>query len=90
MTPSVLATDRQAEAASELAELTVGLDEETITVAVLLHVDGMTQEEIATALDLSRRTVGKRLQKFLSHTRKRAVQVETHVTGQMRAGEGHG
>lgn len=59
-------------AASTLAELTAGLDSETVTIAVLAHVDGLTQDEIATALDLSRRTVGKRLKRFLEHTRARA------------------
>src|SRR5439155_1668838 len=59
------------DALSELARLTEGLDEETLTVAVMSHVDGLTQEEIAAALDLSRRTVGKRLKRFLKHTRGR-------------------
>ncbi|MBI3180317.1 MAG: sigma-70 family RNA polymerase sigma factor [Deltaproteobacteria bacterium] len=56
----------------ELAELTRGLDEETLTVAVMAYVDGLTQEEIAVALQLSRRTIGKRLKRFLAHTRGRA------------------
>ena len=59
-------------AASTLAELLAGLDSETVTIAVLAHVDGLTQDEIALALDLSRRTVGKRLKRFLAHTRGRA------------------
>jgi DNA-directed RNA polymerase specialized sigma24 family protein len=63
---------RQSAAASELAELTVGLDDETLTVAVLAHVDGLTQDEIAETLDLSRRTIGKRLKHFAEHTRMRA------------------
>jgi len=68
---------RQAAAAEELAVLTIGLDEETLTVAVMAHVDGLTQEEIAEALDLSRRTIGKRLKRFLAHTRARAELPET-------------
>lgn len=59
-------------AASELAELTLGLDEETLTIAVMAHVDGLTQDEIANSLDLSRRTIGKRLKKFAEHTQTRA------------------
>jgi RNA polymerase sigma factor (sigma-70 family) len=59
-------------AASELAELTLGLDEETLTIAVMAHVDGLTQDEIASSLDLSRRTIGKRLKKFAEHTQARA------------------
>jgi RNA polymerase sigma-70 factor (ECF subfamily) len=68
--------ERRTSAAAELALLTEGLDPDTLTVAVLSHVDGLTQEEIADALDLSRRTVGKRLKKFLDHTRKRARKLE--------------
>lgn len=56
-----------------LARLTEGLDSETLTIAVMSHVDGLTQDEIAEALDLSRRTVGKKLKRFLEHTRKRAL-----------------
>jgi RNA polymerase sigma-70 factor (ECF subfamily) len=67
------ATARRAlAAASELAELTVGLDAETLTIAVMAHVDGLTQDEIADALELSRRTVGKRLKHFTEHARARA------------------
>jgi RNA polymerase sigma-70 factor (ECF subfamily) len=60
------------QAAQELAVLTEGLDDEALTVAVMIHVDGLTQDEIAVALDLSRRTIGKRLARFLAHTRARA------------------
>lgn len=74
-TPSA-GPDRQALAIQELAELTRGLDDETLTVAVMSHVDGLTQEEIAAALDLSRRTIGKRLKKFMNHTRQRAAKLE--------------
>ncbi len=63
-----------AAALEELAVLTVGLDEEVLTVAVMAHVDGLTQDEIADALDLSRRTVGKKLKRFLLHTRAQAAQ----------------
>jgi RNA polymerase sigma-70 factor (ECF subfamily) len=66
---------RRLQAAQQLAALTQGLDEDALTVAVMSHVDGLTQDEVAAALDLSRRTVGKRLKKFLSHTRKRAAQL---------------
>jgi len=73
-------------AASELAELTVGLDPETLTVAVMVHVDGLTQDEIAESLELSRRTVGKRLKRFAEHARARAG-----ATGLLAAGgEGGG
>ncbi len=55
-----------------LARLTSGLDDETLTIAVMSHVDGLTQDEIAEALDLSRRTIGKKLKRFIEYTRQRA------------------
>lgn len=57
----------------DLAFLTKGLSEEELTVAVLHHLDGYTQEGIAESLDLSRRTVGKILQRFEEHVKKRAA-----------------
>lgn len=57
----------------DLAFLTKGLTEEELTVAVLHHLDGYTQDGIAAALDLSRRTVGKILGRFEEHVKKRAA-----------------
>ena len=57
-------------AASELARLMDGLDDELVTIAVMSHLDGLTQDEISKAIGLSRRTIVKRLQKFASHARK--------------------
>jgi RNA polymerase sigma-70 factor, ECF subfamily len=57
----------------DLAFLTKGLSEEELTVAVLHHLDGYTQEGIAASLDLSRRTVGKILARFEEHVKKRAA-----------------
>jgi DNA-directed RNA polymerase specialized sigma24 family protein len=55
-------------------------------VAVLHHLDGYTQEGIADSLDLSRRTVGKILQRFEEHVKKRAAR-----SGFTESGEaGHG
>jgi RNA polymerase sigma-70 factor (ECF subfamily) len=65
--------EQQTAALEALAALTKGLDEETLTVAVMRYADQMTQEEIASALDLSRRTVATKLEQFLTHTRKRAL-----------------
>jgi RNA polymerase sigma factor (sigma-70 family) len=59
----------------DLAVLTRGLSEEEMTVAVLHHFDGYTQDGIAAALDLSRRTVGKILARFEDHIRKRAARM---------------
>jgi DNA-directed RNA polymerase specialized sigma24 family protein len=55
--------------------LTRGLSDEELTVAVLHHFDGYTQDGIAAALDLSRRTVGKILARFEDHIRKRAARL---------------
>jgi RNA polymerase sigma-70 factor (ECF subfamily) len=57
----------------DLAFLTRGLTEEELTVAVLHHLDGYTQDAIASSLDLSRRTVGKILVRFEEHVKKRAA-----------------
>jgi RNA polymerase sigma factor (sigma-70 family) len=59
----------------DLAMLARGLSDEDLTVAVLHHFDGYTQEGIAAALDLSRRTVGKILARFEGHIRKRAARM---------------
>ena len=56
----------------DLAFLTRGLSEDELTVAVLYHLDGYTQDDIASSLDISRRTVGKILVRFERHVRKRA------------------
>ena len=74
--PEAPSSEQRAAAIAELAELTSGLDEECLTVAVMAYVDGLTQDEIAAALDLSRRTIGKRLKRFLEYTRARASDLQ--------------
>jgi RNA polymerase sigma-70 factor (ECF subfamily) len=59
----------------DLALLTKGLSEEELTVAVMHHLDGYTQDGIAASLDLSRRTVGKILARFEDHVKKRAARL---------------
>ena len=70
----------------DLAFLTRGLSEEELTVAVLHHLDGYTQEGIAASLDLSRRTVGKILGRFEEHVKKRAARAG--FSAQQRASDG--
>jgi len=70
----------------DLALLTRGLSEEELTVAVLHHLDGYTQDSIAASLDLSRKTVGKILARFEDHVRKRASRMG--FTGAKRATDG--
>ncbi len=65
------------EAASELSVVLDGLDDELVTIAVMSHLDGLTQEEIAESIGVSRRTIVKRLKKFALHASK----VEGRKTG---------
>lgn len=67
------AEPRRVDDLRDLAFLTRGLSEEELTVAVLHHLDGYTQDSIAASLDLSRRTVGKILGRFEEHVKKRAA-----------------
>ena len=60
------------EAASELSLALSGLDGELVNIAVMSHLDGLTQEEIAEALGVSRRTILKRLKKIAAHAAKAA------------------
>lgn len=66
---------RRVEQLHDLVLLTKGLSEEEVTVAVLHHLDGYTQDAIADSLDLSRRTVGKILTRFEDHVKKRAARL---------------
>ncbi len=77
---------RRIEDAHDLAVLTKGLSEEELTVAVLHHLDGYTQDGIAASLDLSRRTVGKILVRFEEHMKKRAAR--TGYTPERKASDG--
>ncbi|MBL0216258.1 MAG: sigma-70 family RNA polymerase sigma factor [Myxococcales bacterium] len=77
---------RRVDNARDLAFLTKGLSEEELTVAVLHHLDGYTQEGIAASLELSRRTVGKILVRFEEHVKKRAAR--TGFAAQSRASDG--
>lgn len=60
------------EATHDLALLTKGEDEQTLTCAVLYFVEGMTTSEIADTLDVSRKTVGRALAAFAERANKRA------------------
>jgi RNA polymerase sigma-70 factor (ECF subfamily) len=55
----------------ELAtRLLARFDEETRAVAMGVLVDGMEQEEVAIALGISRRTVARKLERFIENARK--------------------
>jgi RNA polymerase sigma-70 factor (ECF subfamily) len=45
-------------------------DEDTQAVAVGVYVDGMNHDEVAEALGISRRTVSRRLERFVEGARK--------------------
>lgn len=61
------------------ARLLSQFDERTALIAVHALVDGMTQEEVAQALQLSRKTVGIRLQKFVERARTLLAQEQEHA-----------
>jgi RNA polymerase sigma-70 factor (ECF subfamily) len=55
----------------ELAgRLLAAVDRQTRDIAVLALVDGLTQEEIADVLCLSRRTIGKKLRQFVERAQR--------------------
>jgi RNA polymerase sigma-70 factor (ECF subfamily) len=56
--------ERRFTAREEIAELLGEFDGTSAKIAVFAHLDRMTQDEIATVMGLSRRTVGKRLKKI--------------------------
>ena len=60
------------EAARDVALLTHGEDEQTLTCALLYFVEGYTTQEIADSLDISRKTVGRALAAFSQRAKKRA------------------
>jgi RNA polymerase sigma-70 factor (ECF subfamily) len=51
-------------------ELLGRFDEDTQAVVVGVYVDGMEREEVATALGISKRTVSRRLERFLASSRR--------------------
>jgi len=51
-------------------ELLSRFDEGTQAVAVGVLIDGMERDEVAATLGISRRTVSRRLGRFLAHTRR--------------------
>lgn len=59
-------------AAKDLALLTAGEDEQTLTAALLYFVEGYTTEELAQTLSVSRKTVGRMLAAFCERAQKRA------------------
>jgi len=59
-------------ARNDLALLTKGEDEQTLTAALLYFVEGYTTEELAQTLSLSRKTIGRMLAAFATRAQKRA------------------
>ncbi len=76
MPPELLADEGVHGAAASLPERELGarllaaVDEETRAVAVLALVDGLTQEEVASVLGISRKTVGKKLRLFVERAQR--------------------
>jgi RNA polymerase sigma factor (sigma-70 family) len=70
--PAPESSTSRVDAMHDLALLTKGEDEQTLTCAVLYFVEGYTTEEVAQALDLSRKTVGRALAAFAERANKRS------------------
>lgn len=68
LTPAARSDDREALISAH--RLLQQLEPESQRLAMLYYVDELTQEELATELGLSRRTIGKRLQALLARARK--------------------
>lgn len=68
-------TGSRVESAMDLALLTRGLKDKHLEVGVLYHVDGYSQDEVARSLGLSRRSVGKTLQRVSTHIQQRAARL---------------
>ncbi len=64
---------RRVESALELARLTRGESPQSLTVALLHFVEGCTVTEVGDALDLSRKTVRRLLDRFVERARKRST-----------------
>ncbi|WP_164017154.1 RNA polymerase sigma factor [Pyxidicoccus trucidator] len=66
---------RRIEAAKDLSLLTRGECPRTLQVAVLHFVEGQTLTEVGEGLDLSRKTVHRLLERFVSRARKRSTRL---------------
>jgi len=71
--PSLEDDTKRVEAAQDLALLTKGEDQQTLTAATLYYVEGCTTEEVAQVLEVSRKTVGRLLAQFAERAQKRAA-----------------
>lgn len=66
---------RQLEAAMELAQLTQGESPQAMTAALLHFVEGCSILEVGEALNVSRKTVSRLLERFIDRARKRGVRL---------------
>jgi RNA polymerase sigma-70 factor (ECF subfamily) len=74
----VVPAGHEAIAAKTLVARTLGrFDKETQAVALGVLVDGMEHQEVAAALGISRRTVSRKLDRFLLNARKFIARSET-------------
>jgi RNA polymerase sigma-70 factor (ECF subfamily) len=58
------------------AQLLRRFDEETRAIAVMSLVDGMTRDEVAEVLGISRKTVGRKLADFIDRAQRRLTQTD--------------
>jgi len=66
-----VASGRRMELTPDLRRALSGLPEGVAAAGIYYYLDGMTHEEIAGALDVSRRTAGNWVEKFHKHARRR-------------------
>ena len=69
-------TESKVLAASQLAHVLDGLEDDLVMVAVMAFVDGMTQDEISESIGVSRRTILKRLKKVRAYAVGRGAELE--------------
>ncbi len=65
-----------------VARLLCRLDEKGREIALLHHVEGWTQEEVAERTGISRKTVGKKLAQFAELLRQEWVAAQPWRTGE--------
>jgi RNA polymerase sigma-70 factor, ECF subfamily len=64
-----------------LVQLLDGQDSDTVLLAACAYLDRMTQDEIAEVLGFSRRTIGKRLKRFIERVRTVMPEAVSRLAG---------
>lgn len=59
--------EERLDAAQKIMQILAPFDQQARSIALLAHLDGLTQKEIANVLGVSRRTIGTKLRSFQAH-----------------------